>query len=144
MISSLSPICQYASSTPVQPIDHRSGVSKHTIPEILECNLVVRKLKLRYPWTNALCTIQDDPEDWAGEAARRFSTAAGNDITYRTLRKYSVRYCSLPLHSPWAHGRQSGVLVPKHSSSSMEHFVKSDISGSCNWKKLWRIFCLAS
>jgi hypothetical protein len=48
-----------------------SGIPLSTCPEtIQDAILACRELKCRYLWIDALCIIQDDPEDWAAEASK--------------------------------------------------------------------------
>ena len=49
----------------------QQGLPLEKLPQNFQDAVVtVRKLKLRFLWIDALCIIQDDPEDWAREAAR--------------------------------------------------------------------------
>ena len=72
-----------------QPQRHvRWDTYEHVTPE-LSGVLIVRKLQLRFLWIDALCIIQDDPADWAREAARM------NDVyglAYLTIAATSAIY----------------------------------------------------
>ena len=51
--------------------DMQGGIPLEKLPQnFRDAILTVRKLKLRFLWIDALCIIQDDPVDWAREAAR--------------------------------------------------------------------------
>ncbi|KAF6233881.1 hypothetical protein HO173_008093 [Letharia columbiana] len=62
---------QHARTLKINPQRHvRWDTSEHVAPELSGGVLIVRKLQLRFLWIDALCIIQDDPADWAREAAR--------------------------------------------------------------------------
>lgn len=51
--------------------DMQCGIPLEDLPQnFQDAILTVRKLGLRFLWIDALCIIQDDPVDWAREAAR--------------------------------------------------------------------------
>ncbi len=58
---------------------HRQGINAWSMPRtIAEAIQVSRLLGFEYIWVDALCIIQDDPDDWMTEAARMgnvYSTA---------------------------------------------------------------------
>ena len=50
--------------------DMQRGILLEKLPQnFRDAILIVRKLELRFLWIDALCIIQDDPVDWAREAA---------------------------------------------------------------------------
>ena len=70
--------------------------------------LTVRKLQLRYLWIDALCIIQDDPADWAREAAKMneiygsaYLTIAATSAISSTegfLGRLQEMECSIPIY----------------------------------------------
>jgi hypothetical protein len=48
---------------------------------ILDSLLIASKLKIRYIWIDALCTVQDDPNDWAAESAKMAGIYHGSILT---------------------------------------------------------------
>ena len=49
----------------------QAGLPLNKFPATLrDAIIVVRKLNIRYIWIDALCTMQDSPEDWTQEASR--------------------------------------------------------------------------
>ena len=51
--------------------DMQRGIPRSMLPQnFQDAILTVRKLQLRFLWIDALCIIQDDPADWAREAAK--------------------------------------------------------------------------
>lgn len=48
----------------------RTGVSTDQLPQtVQDAILIARRLKIKYLWVDALCIVQDSPDDWAQEAA---------------------------------------------------------------------------
>jgi hypothetical protein len=48
---------------------------------ILDSLLIASKLKIRYIWIDALCIVQDDPNDWAAESAKMAGIYHGSILT---------------------------------------------------------------
>jgi hypothetical protein len=48
---------------------------------ILDSLLIASKLKIRYIWIDALCIVQDDPNDWAAESAKTAGIYHGSILT---------------------------------------------------------------
>lgn len=50
--------------------DHKSGLIFAHLPKTLQHAVIIaRRFKIPYLWIDALCIIQDDPEDWARESS---------------------------------------------------------------------------
>ena len=85
------------------------GISFDRLPQnFQDAILTVRKLQLRYLWIDALCIIQDDPADWAREAAKMneiygsaYLTIAATSAISSTegfLRRSQEMACSIPFY----------------------------------------------
>ena len=62
---------QHARTLKINLRDMLGGIPLNMLPQnFQDAVLIVRKLQLRFLWIDALCIIQDDPADWAREAAR--------------------------------------------------------------------------
>ncbi|KLU84117.1 hypothetical protein MAPG_03162 [Magnaporthiopsis poae ATCC 64411] len=65
---------------------YRGGLPAHQLPRnFQDAILVTRVVGLRYLWIDALCIIQDDPEDWAAEAERMAATYRSSALTISAL-----------------------------------------------------------
>lgn len=63
----------------------QNGIPMDGLPLLLQhAIIVVRALGFQYIWIDALCIVQDDAEDWAGEAARMHVVYANADLTIST------------------------------------------------------------
>lgn len=61
---------------------HREGIQISSMPQVFrEAVFVVRKLRLRYLWIDALCIIQDSTADWEQESVRMSDIFAHSYIT---------------------------------------------------------------
>ena len=87
----------------------QQGIPSNLLPQnFQDAILTVRKLQLRYLWIDALCIIQDDPADWAREAAKMneiygsaYLTIAATSAISSTegfLRRSQEMACSIPFH----------------------------------------------
>lgn len=80
----------------------RANISKHkeempinSLPLFIQDTLVAAKaLNYRYIWIDALCIIQDDPDDWDREAAKMRDVYANADLTISSL---TAKGCQEPL-----------------------------------------------
>ncbi len=62
---------RYARTLKINLRDMQRGIPLIMLPQnFQDAILTVRKLQLHYRWIDALCIVQDDPVDWAREAAR--------------------------------------------------------------------------
>lgn len=60
----------------------QAGLPLNKFPATLrDAIIVVRKLNIRYIWIDALCIMQDSPEDWAQEASRMRDVYRGAVVT---------------------------------------------------------------
>ena len=60
----------------------QAGLPLNKFPATLrDAIIVVRKLNIRYIWIDALCTMQNSPEDWAQEASRMRDVYRGAVVT---------------------------------------------------------------
>lgn len=60
----------------------RHGIRVETLSRTFRDAIdITRKLGFRYIWIDALCIVQDDPADWAEEAAKMSSVYAGAALT---------------------------------------------------------------
>ena len=89
--------------------DMQRGIPTNLLPQnFQDAIFTVRKLQLRYLWIDALCIIQDDPADWAREAAKMndiygsaYLTIAATSAISSTegfLRRSQEMACSIPLY----------------------------------------------
>ena len=82
-------------------------------PQTLQDAIVIsRTLNMQYIWIDALCIMQDIPDDWAAEAARMKDVYGGASIMIAAIssrntndgifkpRKLSHTLCSLAWHTP--------------------------------------------
>ena len=87
----------------------QQGIPSNLLPQnFQDAILTVRKLQLRYLWIDALCIIQDDPADWAREAAKMneiygsaYLTIAATSAISSTegfLRRPQEVACSIPFY----------------------------------------------
>lgn len=64
-----------------------------TYPQTLRDAIVItRALGMQYLWIDALCIMQDSPEDWAAEAARMKDVYGGATITISATNSKSTDY----------------------------------------------------
>ena len=71
-----------------------SNISFYEIPELFQQAVAVtRGLGVRYLWIDALCIVQDDPEDWRVEAANMA------DIHFNGACRLAVTDCQNPTQS---------------------------------------------
>ena len=62
---------------------HKSGIPLGDLPKTCQdAILVARALSIRYIWIDAICIVQDSPEDWEREAARMCSVYKDAMITF--------------------------------------------------------------
>ncbi|KAJ4011024.1 hypothetical protein NW752_007439 [Fusarium irregulare] len=65
---------------------HREGISTGSLPVFIQEALVAaRTLGYRYIWIDALCIIQDDPDDWDKEASKMKDVYSNADLTLSSL-----------------------------------------------------------
>ncbi|KAM0342610.1 hypothetical protein ACHAPU_009337 [Fusarium lateritium] len=65
---------------------HKEGISMASLPMFIqEALLAARTLGYRYIWIDALCIIQDDPDDWDKEASKMKDVYANADLTLSSL-----------------------------------------------------------
>jgi hypothetical protein len=78
---------------------HRYGLDINMLPRTFQDAITVtRKLRFRYLWIDALCIVQDNPEDWATEA---------------TLMGQYYRDCAVNISALSAHDGSAGFLHPR-------------------------------
>ncbi|PMD63543.1 HET-domain-containing protein, partial [Hyaloscypha bicolor E] len=102
---------------------------------------VTRQLGIRYLWVDALCIIQDDPNDWATEAANMASiydnclvsiaVELGSDCTAGFLRHTPEQqdFCTPLSERGWTY--QERYLSPR-----ILHFIGAQIVWECRVAKL--------
>lgn len=79
--------CCWGTSVPLKTTTaslarHREGIQISSMPQVFrEAVFVVRKLRLRYLWIDALCIIQDSTADWEQESVRMSDIFAHSYIT---------------------------------------------------------------
>ncbi|KAK5686529.1 hypothetical protein LTS10_002649 [Elasticomyces elasticus] len=57
---------------------HKQGIDRSKIPRtIQDATRLTRRLGVRYLWVDALCIVQNDPDDWTTEAARMANVYEG-------------------------------------------------------------------
>jgi hypothetical protein len=62
--------------------DLKSNIPMSNLPKnFKEAVVLTRALGLRYLWIDSLCIIQDDAEDWRGEAATMFQVYSAAEVT---------------------------------------------------------------
>ncbi|KAH6956230.1 heterokaryon incompatibility protein-domain-containing protein [Fusarium avenaceum] len=65
---------------------HMEGIPTESIPVFIqEAIIAARTLGYRYIWIDALCIIQDDPDDWDREASKMKDVYANADLTLSSL-----------------------------------------------------------
>ncbi|RGP70098.1 heterokaryon incompatibility [Fusarium sporotrichioides] len=65
---------------------HRKGIPMESLPVFIQEALVAaRTLGYRYIWIDALCIIQDDPDDWDKEASRMKDVYSNAELTLSSL-----------------------------------------------------------
>ncbi|KAI5919262.1 heterokaryon incompatibility protein-domain-containing protein [Camillea tinctor] len=65
---------------------HRQGIKTDTLPKTIQDAVVVTQfLGLKYLWVDALCIIQDDPQDWSREARNMAQVYANAYINISAL-----------------------------------------------------------
>lgn len=85
------------------------GIASNLLPKnFQDAILTVRKLQLRYLWIDALCIIQDDPADWAREAAKMNEIYGSAYLTIAAtsaissiegfLQRSQEMACSIPIY----------------------------------------------
>ncbi|KAH8802464.1 heterokaryon incompatibility protein-domain-containing protein, partial [Xylogone sp. PMI_703] len=63
-------------------IMHCQGITLQSLPKtIRDAVLVCRGLGLRHLWVDALCIVQDDPEDWRREAVNMAAVYSNSQVT---------------------------------------------------------------
>ncbi|SPJ73858.1 uncharacterized protein FTOL_03588 [Fusarium torulosum] len=66
--------------------EHMEGIPTKSIPVFIqEAIIAARTLGYRYIWIDALCIIQDDPDDWDREASKMKDVYANADLTLSSL-----------------------------------------------------------
>lgn len=104
---------------------------------------VTRRLGIRYLWIDALCIIQDDPDDWLRESATMASVYGNSDITIVASRSSSSMEGFLsPRHE---------ICVSKKETDSSGHeinvflvnrdYYNNSVSVASEplWKRAWVI-----
>ncbi|KAK0701316.1 heterokaryon incompatibility protein-domain-containing protein, partial [Lasiosphaeris hirsuta] len=82
---------------------HRDGIAFSTIPKTFQDAIVAaRLLRHRYLWVDALCIVQDDPDDWAHESARMAAVYhnASCTISAHTARNSNDGFLDASLDPP--------------------------------------------
>ncbi|KAI1261133.1 heterokaryon incompatibility protein-domain-containing protein [Xylariaceae sp. FL1019] len=68
-----------------------AAMSMKTLPSTLRDGIVIaRKLTIPYIWIDALCIVQDDPDDWARESAKMSGIYLGSILTIAVPSGVSV------------------------------------------------------
>ena len=50
---------------------HKTGISWHLLPKTFqEAIIITRRLRIPYLWIDALCIVQDSPDDWQAESSK--------------------------------------------------------------------------
>ncbi|KAI0122304.1 HET-domain-containing protein [Daldinia grandis] len=82
--------------------NHTSQIKLESLPQtVADAVQVCRALGIRYLWVDALCIIQDDPDDWAAEAFEMSNVYAHSFITLCILQGESCLsgFSTIP-HAP--------------------------------------------
>lgn len=65
---------------------HKHGIKLEKMPAtVRDAVIATRALGFRYIWIDALCIIQDDPDDWSNQAAMMHSIYLNAEITLSSL-----------------------------------------------------------
>ncbi|KAM0244786.1 hypothetical protein ACHAP5_005909 [Fusarium lateritium] len=65
---------------------HKQGIPINSLPVFIQETLIAAKaLNYRYIWIDAICIIQDDPDDWDKEASKMRDVYANADLTISSL-----------------------------------------------------------
>lgn len=63
-----------------------NGIPLHSLPStVRDAILLCHKLNIQYIWVDRLCIIQDDPDDWATEAAKMAEVYGNSSLTITTI-----------------------------------------------------------
>ncbi|KAK3995955.1 heterokaryon incompatibility protein-domain-containing protein [Cladorrhinum sp. PSN332] len=110
-------------------VEYRRGIRLDLLPKTLrDAVFVCRGLKIHYLWIDALCIVQDDPDDWRRESAQMHSIYGNSYITFAA---HEAESCTDGFLGQQAFGQptwQRPFYVPLGS-------VKMHLrTGSTNWR----------
>jgi hypothetical protein len=104
---------------------HKEEMPLNSLPLFIQEILVAAKaLNYRYIWIDALCIIQDDPDDWDREASKMRDVYANADLTISSL---TAKDCQEPLfHSRGLYTTRPipfDIWIPKVKRQELEDKV---------------------
>ena len=103
---------------------HR-GIDASKLPRTLrDAITMTRALGLQYLWIDALCIVQDDPDDWAAEASRMAGVYSGADIV---LAATNTSDCD----DGFLHPRPESVII-KTAKAPPVHVRRADCHHTYN------------
>ncbi|KAI9164071.1 hypothetical protein HJFPF1_05707 [Paramyrothecium foliicola] len=94
--------------------ERRSGIRFKELPVVFaQAIKITRALGVRYLWIDALCIIQDDPEDWSREAARM------SEVYWNSVCRLAVTDSKDPTESFFPPTEYPSVRVPHLQAPKM-------------------------
>ena len=123
--------------------DMQRGIPTNLLPQnFQDAIFTVRKMQLRYLWIDALCIIQDDPTDWAREAAKMndiygsaYLTIAATSAISSTegfLRRSQEMACSIPFYGD-TRTEPAGCLFLTEMPDGGDHGSWNDNIETARW-----------
>lgn len=133
----------YARTLRVNLETMQHGIPLKMLPQNFQDAIVIaRKLQLRYVWIDALCIIQDDPADWATEAARMNEVYGSAHLTVAAtsamsstdgfLKRSVDTACSIPYYKD-IHGDPAGYLFLAYMQMGGDQGSWSDNVDNSRW-----------